>query len=172
MSKPKRTHRPKCAHNGCGERAFFEFDRVADYERHVRTQREWRCTRHTQPDSVLAASNPERAVTLTASRVPSRWGDGYIDGLFWLEPEATSGSGFTYGPGFKAYANDFPEGTQLTVTATVELPGDVGVCAPKCHRCGWLAVTRPDDDAGRDAARADVMDHKSKCPASIAKRSE
>lgn len=43
----------------------------------------------------------------------------YLDGLFWDKRQ-----GFTYGPGFKAYASDFPPGTKLIVTARIELPAE------------------------------------------------
>jgi hypothetical protein len=56
-------------------------------------------------------------VTLVASKV-----DGCGSLLFWVAPEKHLKSGFTFGNGYKAYANDFPEGTKLTVTASIELP--------------------------------------------------
>lgn len=37
-------------------------------------------------------------------------------GKFW------GSSGFIHGPGFKAYPNDFPEGTIIRITAEVILP--------------------------------------------------
>ena len=43
----------------------------------------------------------------------------HLDGLFWDKRQ-----GFTYGPGFKAYASDFPPGTKLIVTARIELPSE------------------------------------------------
>lgn len=44
---------------------------------------------------------------------------------------------------------------------------DLGICAPRCPRCGWQAVDRPDDGAGREAAKADVVAHKRECPALV-----
>lgn len=40
-----------------------------------------------------------------------------LAGLFWDD-----GSGFTHGTGYKAYADDFPPGTRLIITARIELP--------------------------------------------------
>jgi hypothetical protein len=40
-----------------------------------------------------------------------------IIGLFW-----NGKSGFEFGPGFKAWSKDFPEGTILRVTAEILLP--------------------------------------------------
>jgi hypothetical protein len=37
--------------------------------------------------------------------------------LFW-----NTGSGFIYGSGYKAFADDFPEGTILRITAEIILP--------------------------------------------------
>jgi ribosomal protein S27AE len=45
----------------------------------------------------------------------------------------------------------------------------VGICAPQCPRCGWQAVDRPDDDAGRQAAKAEVVAHKRECPTPVAR---
>lgn len=111
----------------------------------------WRCTRHTRPDEVLSANNPIRRVTLTATKVRTGWYDRdlaayerymanppersygwrptkpdpkneFLDGLYWTAEGERPGSGFTYGPGFKAFGRDFPEGTKLIVTAEVVLP--------------------------------------------------
>ncbi len=38
-------------------------------------------------------------------------------GLYWGH------SGFMFGPGFKAWAKDFPVGTRIRVTAEITLPG-------------------------------------------------
>lgn len=48
-------------------------------------------------------------------------------GLFWVKESRLvennpSGNGFVWGPGFKAYAKDFPEGTRVTITAEVLVP--------------------------------------------------
>lgn len=112
----------------------------------------WRCTRHSRPAEVLSTENVRRELVLTASRVPysgyermvadyERYQanatgyaglyrgprkpteeDRWLKGLFWIGEGESSGSGFTFGPGFKAFATDFPEGTQLRITAEVVIP--------------------------------------------------
>jgi hypothetical protein len=147
---PKREYRSlaRCANDGCREHTTFYYDRRADQidgDRHRRDS-PWRCTRHTNPEQMLGADNQVREVVLVASKVRShryeqnladyeralarnsmfaRKPDEFLDGLFWLAEGATSGSGFTYGPGFMAYATDFPEGTRLVVTARIEVPAEV-----------------------------------------------
>jgi hypothetical protein len=61
--------------------------------------------------------NPETVGVLVAT-------DTGIQGhLFWFpEGGPRTGSGFQHGPGFRAFANDFPVGTRLIVTARLELP--------------------------------------------------
>lgn len=52
--------------------------------------------------------------------------DGSPLGKFWQEEKDFGtnkvSSAFQYGNGYKAYANDFPEGTEIVITATVCLP--------------------------------------------------
>lgn len=129
MSRREYTIRFKCAEGGCGE-WYYSVAPTRREETETRAwyaKRPWRCTRHTKPDEVLTPDNPERSTVLVAGRVrqsPTRRDPdpGYISGLYWLEGDATTGSGFRYGPGFKAFADDFPPGTRLIVTARIELP--------------------------------------------------
>lgn len=114
------TRRFRCAEavNGCTEVGFYEFDTQRDareYDlRYAKTP--WRCTRHTRPDEVLTAGQSRRTTVLVATRLRD------LKPLFWVPEGGTTGSGFSYGPGYKAYANDFPEGTRLVVTAALEPP--------------------------------------------------
>lgn len=122
MARNRPTHRVTCAEHGCREGAFYEYDRVSDMRDHLRrlAKNPWKCTRHTNPGGVLSPDNLEVSTTVTATP-----GTGNIaDRLFWSDGDRI-GSGFTFGPGFKAFASDFPEGTRLTVTARVELPAPV-----------------------------------------------
>jgi hypothetical protein len=111
------THRATCAEPDCAESAFWTYDNQADRRDHLRRLAEspWRCTRHTQPGEVLSIDNAERSHVLTATRLPH-----LPDHLFWMTDGAKSGSGFVFGPGFKAFAKDFPEGTRLVITVRVE----------------------------------------------------
>lgn len=115
-----------CAEPGCTE-TYYSVASTREDERSTRAwyaKRPWRCTRHTAADEVLSTENLERVTVLTADRVESRSSrrrpegePDYLDGLFW-----SGSSGFQYGPGFKAFAKDFPPGTRLIVTARIELP--------------------------------------------------
>lgn len=60
---------------------------------------------------------PMREHVLTATRLPH-----LPEHLFWIASDEKSGSGLTFGPGFKAFAKDFPEGTRLVITARIEAP--------------------------------------------------
>lgn len=131
MSRREYTIRFKCAEEGCTEwyHSVASTRRDETETRAWYAKRPWRCVRHTKPDEVLTPDNLERSAVLVAGRVrqsPTRRdpAPGYIDGLYWLEGDATSGGGFTFGPGFKAYAGDFPPGTRLIVTARIEVPED------------------------------------------------
>ena len=129
MSRREYTIRRKCTHNGCKEWTFTTATtRREEAEIRLRHSKSpYLCVRHTEPDEVLSADNLERTTTVTAGKVVARPLPGidlpgevrYLDGLSW-----SSGSGFTYGLGFKAYASDFPPGTKLIVTARIELPSE------------------------------------------------
>lgn len=106
-----------CAEPGCQESTFT----VADTRQDEREARErynrnpWRCARHTNPERVLTPDSPVRLTELEArptERLP--------DTLFWHGEGPTSG--FRYGPGFKAFARDFPPGTRLRITAEILPP--------------------------------------------------
>lgn len=105
--------RKRCAHPGCCESANYEYDTQHEYLKSSMHKREWRCTRHSDPDALLSAENTERAEVLTATESGNH--------LYWHDGERL-GSGLALGPGFKAFAKDFPKGTRLIVTARIELP--------------------------------------------------
>jgi hypothetical protein len=109
---------PQCAQEGCPERAHYVFERRRDQQdqmEHLRRIGGWRCVRHSEPDVVLSATAPVREHVLVS------YEESY--GKFWRPEGATKGgSGFVYGPGFKAFAKDIPAGTRLVVTAQLELP--------------------------------------------------
>lgn len=130
----------QCAAKGCPERANYEAETRADEKRLYETQQRtpWTCTRHTRPDEVVTADARDKTITLTS--LPS---EDYPNSKnrYWTGEDGRRQSGFVYGPGFKAYASDFPEGARLTITATLELPppdgceckpgpDDACICAP------------------------------------------
>lgn len=108
-----------CAESGCRETSFT-VAQTREEEREIReryARNPYQCTRHTQPEKVLSPDNPKRVTVLTARQSEHP----HLDRLFW-----DGSSGFSYGPGFKAFAQDFPPGTQLVVTAEVVLPDGPG----------------------------------------------
>lgn len=110
----------QCGHDGCAEFGHYTFDNMKEARR-IQTGRgggKWRCTRHSAPDEMLGVGRAAITHEVVATRLPSSDGS-FLPGLFWCRAGETLGSGFTYGPGFKAYASDFPEGTTLRVTATI-----------------------------------------------------
>jgi len=118
------TESKPCAEPGCMARGFFEY--ATRREQAEASPRPYRCLKHTTPDEWMTPENASRTVTLVATRLPyvdSRTGESsFLPGLFWVAEGRWSGSGFTFGPGFKADAKEFPEGTRLIVSATVVLP--------------------------------------------------
>lgn len=116
MARREYTHSPECVYEGCTERANYYFSRRDEQQREIKRLRDrggWRCVRHTRPDEVLSAQVPAREVVLES------YEETY--GRFWRREGGEGGSGFQYGPGFKAYAEDFPVGTRLIVSARVEV---------------------------------------------------
>ncbi len=112
----ERTTSIRCAEAGCRDHATYAYSSQREcaeiYERQKR--RPWKCSRHDRPDEVLRPDNVRVVGVLVATRRPY--------GQFWIPEDGTTGSGLTSGPGFKAHADDFPEGTRLVVTAEVEIP--------------------------------------------------
>ena len=126
MSRRGALHRDVCARDGCGDTTFTQFDTQRDYreflQRRQRTGQKYWCSRHRNPEQNLRPDNPATTHVLVATRVPSSTG-GFLPGLFWYpEGGPQSGSGYTYGPGFNAHGEDFPEGTRLIVTTQIEMP--------------------------------------------------
>lgn len=106
----------KCNHEGCNEWGHYTSstrkEHIEKYERIFKTHK---CTRHTKPDEVLNAVENKKIETILTAGKSKKYPN--LSGLFW-----DHGSGFTYGTGFKAYADDFPEGTILKITAEIILP--------------------------------------------------
>lgn len=101
-----------CAHEGCNESVTYRYQTQRDLKQSPELKwysgGRWRCTRHSNIQEVLSKDNPTTSATLVSTRQGER--------VYW------GNSGFVYGPGFKAFCNDFPEGTRLIVTATIEFP--------------------------------------------------
>jgi hypothetical protein len=108
----RRTYRAVCGHEGCTEYTFWEvFDRQHRISLDQRFGAgKYRCVRHSQPDQVLSAERRILTHEVTSRQEQSGRYFGH--------------SGFVSGPGFKVFAEDFPPGTTLRVTAEIVLPSD------------------------------------------------
>lgn len=104
--------RVTCGHPGCTESNTYRYetqrDLASSFERKNYYPDKWRCTRHSRPDEVLSARNPSTEAVLVV--------DEYEYGRYFGH------FGLVTGPGFKAFACDFPPGTRLIVTARIEIP--------------------------------------------------
>ena len=120
MSRRKPTSSVKCHHEGCPEYGHFSYDTLKEQREGFKKRSEWKCSRHTNPEEVLSTSNLTTSVTMKNIKVMHtdiQNNTKSVLGMFW-----NSSRGFVFGDGYKAYAKDFPEGTELTITATIKLP--------------------------------------------------
>lgn len=115
MPRPKKIVRAECGHPGCKEIARLEADNREDARRLCQKygNGQWRCVRHSQPNEVLSLANSHIVFEAASKRVVPG-----CDDLFW------GNSGFVHGPGFKAFADDFPPGTRIRITAEILPPTD------------------------------------------------
>jgi hypothetical protein len=121
MARRGGTARFLCPEEGCTEAAFYNYSSNAAYARLCREQRQrpWKCSRHRNPEQVLTPANTTRTVVLIADR-SKRFPD--LTQLFWrVDGDADVGSGYLFGPGFSAHADDFPKGSRLVITVTADL---------------------------------------------------
>lgn len=124
----------RCVEPGCKESCFYEWDtRREETDLYSRYNGKWRCIRHSNPEENLRPGNTARSVVLVATRKFSdstlRSGERIDLGLYWIPEGGSSGSGFNHSAAHTAYAEDFPEGTRLVVTAYVETPEQAAIAA-------------------------------------------
>lgn len=116
MARRRYPYRTECAHPGCGEHSHYEFHSRRELDQHLKWQPRgtWKCVRHDRPSDVLSTANAKTVAEYTNFSEPH--------GKFWgLERPS---NGFMSGPGFRAFAEDFPAGTRVRVTAELILPAD------------------------------------------------
>lgn len=122
--KRQYTRNMQCSHDGCKEWGHYTFNTQRELADHHKRVSKWTCVRHTNPDSVLSLDN--KTITTKLLCKMKMMDDGNPLGKFWQEEKDFGtnkvSSAFQYGNGYKAYANDFPEGTEIVITATVCLP--------------------------------------------------
>ena len=101
-----------CGHDGCKESANYRYqtrrDMMESFELKHYSHGRWRCVRHSRPDEVLSASNPETRIEMVV--------EAKDHGRYF------GSQGFVFGPGFKAFAKDFPPGARLIVSARLVIP--------------------------------------------------
>jgi hypothetical protein len=107
-----------CKHPGCSETATYRYPTLRERTESAELRwygggKGWLCIRHAKPEDVLSADNPETRKEIEVRRSES-------GGNFF------GSSGFLSGPGFKAWADDFPPGARLIVTARIEMPAENG----------------------------------------------
>jgi hypothetical protein len=110
----------ECGHPGCREVAHFNVYGREDERRLYRDNGngKYRCIRHTRMDEVL--TNERRKI------IREMASEAKVEGspkLYW------GNFGMAHGPGFKAFADDFPAGTVIRVTAEIILPEAKGDAA-------------------------------------------
>lgn len=103
-----------CGHPGCRETAIYRYatrrDLVESFEQKHYSNGRWRCIRHSRPNEVLGNGNSETRYELVVEQ--------RLHGKFF------GNFGFISGPGFKAFADDFPPGTKVIVSARLVMPED------------------------------------------------
>lgn len=111
-----------CADPGCRESVTYRHETRADEAASVKSQREhpWKCARHLRPDQVLGPGREVIAGVMTVIARPSArsWETPRI----WEAPGWLFRSDSIHGPGFRAFAADWPEGTRLEITARILPP--------------------------------------------------
>lgn len=106
-----------CSQEGCHEFKSYACHSRKEYLETVKEYRtkKWYCSRH-RPENLQPTSEPRHVyincIHPDATKYP-RIKDSHI----WSD-----GSGYTFGPGFNAHAEDFPIGTRLHITIAVEIP--------------------------------------------------
>ncbi len=118
MARRPQIMRFKCGHEGCTEFVRYEY---SSRDEAIRLQKsyypdKWRCTRHTRPNEVLSGANSVLTSEMRVFEEPN--------GKYWGTDKAWCG--FIHGPGFKAFAEDFPTGTVIRVTAEIVRPAPEG----------------------------------------------
>lgn len=118
MSK-RREHilRIQCKHTGCKEWSFYSYSTLRDYREAVKrgAGSNWKCVRHSD-DRLLTPEKLTSTRTLISGKSKNY---PELTELFWSD-----GGGFAHGSSWKAFAKDFPEGTQIIETVQVILPNE------------------------------------------------
>lgn len=111
-----------CAGPGCAKTVTYRHETRRDEAASVKSLRErpWKCPRHLWPDEVLGPGRETLTGVMTVTPRPeaARWEPPAI----WVGPGFPFVSDEISGPGFRAFAGDWPEGTRLKITARILPP--------------------------------------------------
>jgi hypothetical protein len=110
-----------CQHPECKELKWHEFSSQKEMRKSYEYahQDNWYCQRHNGTNLNLENLYKTDVTTLYAEKSKQY---PKLDQLFWREDKKDDvGSGFRYGDIWNAYAFDFPEGTKLVVSTTVQI---------------------------------------------------
>ena len=112
----KRTIIVRCGVKGCKNGAHYEAQNQKEAREIIEQygNGKYRCAKHTNPEKLLSLDR-KKITSIQIAEKSKKYPN--LDGLYWND-----GSGFIFGPGFKAFADDFPAGTKLIVTAEIMLP--------------------------------------------------
>ena len=111
-----------CADPACPEKVTYRHETRADEAASVKSQREcaWKCARHRWPDRTLGPGQEVIAAVMTVIPVPDA--RAWEPSLIWESPGWPFQSDKISGPGFQAFAGDWPEGTRLEIRARILPP--------------------------------------------------
>lgn len=106
-----------CKYPGCEEWGSYGYSTKKEYNEAVKRQTgiNWKCIRHSD-DRLLTLEKRSSTVTIIAGKSKKY---PKLSKLFWNDQ-----SGFAYGNSWKAFADDFPEGTKIIETVKIILPGE------------------------------------------------
>jgi hypothetical protein len=107
----------QCVGDGCHavERHTYNTQREYFDAQRQYANRPYHCARH-RPEN-LQPDSGKRHVVITCDHADAIAYPNIQDMHFW-----STGSGYAFGPGFNAYAEDFPIGAKIHITISVELP--------------------------------------------------
>lgn len=104
----------KCTEPNCTECVHYNYPNKKEYSEDYIRHKNYKCLRHSNDKEVLSLKNTLVSTELISTKSETN------NNLFWAN-EGKLGSGFTHGTGFRCWAEDFPEGTILKITAEIIL---------------------------------------------------
>lgn len=110
----------KCNEKGCPEHISFKYTMKWQLDELKKTyHKKWKCDRHKNPDKVLNQNNLKKQTILICGK-SKKYPE--LKNLYWQKKNDLGlGLSFIKCVDFIAFANDFPEGTELIITAEVKI---------------------------------------------------